>query len=104
MWKTAGIGLKENTTWETYIEKATSDGYQTILSAPWYLNIIKYGSDWYDYYKIEPHAFNGSVEQKKLVIGGRKLNYKENVFVFLKCEFQQEKLVCGPSLSMARMA
>lgn len=70
MWKTAGIGLKENTTWETYIEQATSDGYQTILSAPWYLNIIKYGSDWYDYYKIEPHAFNGTVEQKKLVIGG----------------------------------
>jgi hypothetical protein len=84
MWKTAGIGLKENTTWETYMEKATSDGYQTILSAPWYLNIIKYGSDWYDYYKIEPYAFNGTADQKKLVIGGNfKIKILENIGTLL---------------------
>lgn len=48
----------------------TKAGYRAILSAPWYLNYINYGSDWVNYYKADPQNFAGSEQQKKLVIGG----------------------------------
>ena len=48
----------------------TKAGYRALLSAPWYLNYIGYGSDWVKYYKADPHHFSGTEAQKKLVIGG----------------------------------
>ncbi|MEE6517667.1 hypothetical protein FKM82_028035 [Ascaphus truei] len=36
----------------------TAAGYQAILSAPWYLDIISYNQDWQRYYKVEPLSFD----------------------------------------------
>ena len=41
------------------IEKVTSAGLKAILSSPWYLDYIKYGATWKDYYNVDPHDFNG---------------------------------------------
>ena len=49
--------------------KVTSKGLRAILSSPWYLNYINYGSDWTKYYLAEPLDFYGGEEQKALVIG-----------------------------------
>jgi len=52
------------------LAKVTLSGYRSILYACWYLDIISWGSDWPRYYKCDPQAFNGTSEQKDLVIGG----------------------------------
>lgn len=41
------------------MNKVTTAGYTTILSAPWYLDYISYAQDWQKYYKVEPLNFNG---------------------------------------------
>ena len=48
----------------------TQAGHQAILSAPWYLNYIKYGSDWVKYYEVEPLSFTGNSTQMELLLGG----------------------------------
>ena len=50
--------------------KVTSNGFRAILSAPWYLNYIDYGSDWTKYYKVDPLNFGGKKEDTRLVVGG----------------------------------
>jgi len=56
--------------WKKEMAKVTSMGYTAILSNCWYLDYISYGTDWVDYYKCDPHDFEGTDEQKDLVIGG----------------------------------
>ena len=41
----------------------TGRGLRTILSSPWYLNYISYGSDWTKYYLAEPMDWPGSSQQ-----------------------------------------
>jgi hexosaminidase len=48
----------------------TRKGFRAILSAPWYLNYINYGSDWTPYYKVDPLDFGGTEEATELVLGG----------------------------------
>ena len=59
--------------------KITSAGYRAILSAPWYLNYNKYGSDWAEMYEADPHDFVGNQEQIGLVLGGavNRINCRE---------------------------
>lgn len=48
----------------------TKAGFQALLSAPWYLNYITYGSDWAEMYEVDPHDFFGTEENKALIVGG----------------------------------
>lgn len=41
------------------MQEITRAGFRALLSAPWYLNRVKYGPDWKDMYKVEPLAFHG---------------------------------------------
>lgn len=46
-------------------------GYRTLLSSPWYLNLGEMASeDWVTYYGVDPLGFPGSREQHQLVMGG----------------------------------
>ncbi|XP_070706246.1 beta-hexosaminidase subunit beta isoform X2 [Pempheris klunzingeri] len=82
-----GVKLKADTVVHVWIGgssneemgKVTASGYTTILSAPWYLDYISYAQDWQKYYKVEPLNFNGTEEQKKLVIGGEACLWGEYV-------------------------
>ncbi|XP_003477693.2 beta-hexosaminidase subunit alpha [Cavia porcellus] len=64
----------------TYMEEValvTKAGFRALLSAPWYLNHIAYGPDWKDMYKVEPLDFQGTPEEKALVIGGEACMWGE---------------------------
>jgi len=64
VWKDWGRG------WKRTVNDATKEGYRVLLSGPWYLNYISYGSDWTKYYKIDPSSFGGDDHQQSLVLGG----------------------------------
>ncbi|KAA8584372.1 hypothetical protein FQN60_008157 [Etheostoma spectabile] len=85
----SGLNLKPDTIihvwkgnqeqYQSEMANVTSAGYQTLLSTPWYLNRISYGQDWQVHYKADPQDFNGTEEQKKLVIGGEACLWGEYV-------------------------
>ena len=61
----------------------TANNHLAILSAPWYLNYIKYGSDWVKFYNIDPLDFGGNENNKKLVLGGEVRVFKPNLNLLL---------------------
>ena len=67
------VGRLPNVTgrgWQQELNLVTAAGHQAILSAPWYLNYIKYGSDWVKFYKVDPSSFGGNSTQQELLLGG----------------------------------
>ncbi|XP_069080002.1 beta-hexosaminidase subunit beta isoform X2 [Pleurodeles waltl] len=82
-----GVKLNLDTIIEVWIQAkyqeelaaVTSAGYHAILTAPWYLNFIAYGQDWHQIYTVEPTNFNGTEQQKQLVIGGEACLWGEFV-------------------------
>lgn len=62
---------------DTEMAKVTKQNLRTVLSSCWYLNYIKYGNNWEDYYACDPQHFSGTPEQKALVIGGETCMWGE---------------------------
>ncbi|XP_063065913.1 beta-hexosaminidase subunit beta isoform X2 [Engraulis encrasicolus] len=73
VWMNGASGFGEE------LARVTAAGFNTLLSAPWYLDWISYGQDWEKYYKAEPQDFKGTEQQKKLVIGGEACLWGEYV-------------------------
>jgi len=73
------VWLGHNDEWRNELANITKDGIKAILSSPFYLNIIKYGPDWSEFYVMDPRSFNGTFEQKKLAIGGSVCMWGEYV-------------------------
>ncbi|XP_078592588.1 beta-hexosaminidase subunit alpha-like [Branchiostoma floridae x Branchiostoma japonicum] len=65
--------------WAQKMAQVTRHGLRTILSACWYLDLISTGEDWPPYYRCDPHAFNGTTDQKDLVLGGEACLWGEYV-------------------------
>jgi hexosaminidase len=61
------------------LSRITQAGLRAITASCWYLNYISYGIDWMNYYACDPHDFDGTVAQKKLVIGGEVCMWGEYV-------------------------
>ncbi|CAB3368037.1 Hypothetical predicted protein [Cloeon dipterum] len=61
------------------LRKTTSAGYMTLLSSCWYLDHLKSGGDWTEMYQCDPHNFDGTEEQKRLILGGEACMWSEFV-------------------------
>ena len=62
--KTAVVNVWKSGGYKDELSAITEQGYDVMLSAPWYLNYISYGEDWKNYYEVEPLDFNGTESQK----------------------------------------
>ncbi|KAJ9580577.1 hypothetical protein L9F63_024244, partial [Diploptera punctata] len=54
---------------ETELSSITAEGHNAILSTCWYLDHLKSGGDWTEFYVCNPDDFSGSEEQHRLVLG-----------------------------------
>ena len=63
--------------WRDAIGNATAAGYKVLLSAPWYLDHISATVDWRRFYEEDPEDFDGTEQQRKLVIGGEACMWGE---------------------------
>lgn len=64
---------------EKLLRQITEKGLSAILSSCWYLDHLATGGDWKKFYGCEPNSFPGSVEQKKLLLGGAACMWAESV-------------------------
>lgn len=65
--------------YEKVMDEATKAGHTTLLSSCWYLDHLTTGGDWTKFYDCEPSSFNGTEEQKELVLGGEACMWGEVV-------------------------
>ena len=72
-------GTEKEKYWRSELRNVTEKGFRAILSSCWYLDLISYGPDWKQYYKCEPHSFNGTHKQNALVIGGEAAVWTEYI-------------------------
>ncbi|XP_059486951.1 uncharacterized protein LOC132203301 [Neocloeon triangulifer] len=87
------------------MQKVTAEGHFAVLSSCWHLDNLSSGGDWEDFYKCEPLDFEGTSEQKRLVIGGEACMWGEfvdtnNVIqrVFPRASAAAERLWSDPSI------
>ncbi|EFA05959.1 putative beta-hexosaminidase fdl-like Protein [Tribolium castaneum] len=64
---------------KTTLKQVTEAGHPTIISSYWYLDILKTGGDWLKFYNADPQDFDGTDEQKRLVLGGEACMWSEVV-------------------------
>jgi hexosaminidase len=69
------VWKSESGAWRSELERVVKAGQPALLSAPWYLNYIDYGSDWVPFYQSDPHDFNATAQEKSRVIGGEVSRY-----------------------------
>ncbi|CAL8126406.1 unnamed protein product [Orchesella dallaii] len=69
------------TPWGEQFKIILAKGYRTILSSPWYLDVIEYGETWRKYYKIDPIKSVPSLtdEEKSRILGGEACIWIEYV-------------------------
>ncbi len=64
--------------WPSEVKRIAQAGLKILLSSPWYLNYISYGTDWTKYYMAEPTNFDpASAAQKRLILGGEACMWGE---------------------------
>jgi hexosaminidase len=79
----AGIQLPDDTIvdvwkeWDMTALSAASNKYDVIVSACWYLDHLD--KDWYSFYRCDPRAFNGTIHQKRHILGGHASMWGERV-------------------------
>ncbi|CAF0888569.1 unnamed protein product [Adineta ricciae] len=89
VWKDSSDNI-EFDSWASYLNRAANEGYNVILSSPWYLNYISYGKyntdrsvmnlEFFKYYEVEPlRQFSGSNEAKERILGGEACLWGEFV-------------------------
>ncbi|KAH7955942.1 hypothetical protein HPB52_005260 [Rhipicephalus sanguineus] len=78
IWK-GGPRYKNATPWQTHARNIARKGYQMVVSACWYLNHIASGPDWKDLYQCDPRGFNGTEQEKNMVVGGEACMWAEYV-------------------------
>ncbi|UJR22803.1 hypothetical protein I4U23_025834 [Adineta vaga] len=89
VWKDSSDNI-EFDSWASYLNRAANEGYNVILSSPWYLNYINYGKyntdasvmnlEFFKYYEVEPlRQFSGSKEAKERILGGEACLWGEFV-------------------------
>nr|XP_022921143.1 beta-hexosaminidase subunit beta-like isoform X1 [Onthophagus taurus] len=61
------------------LKKVVEAGQPALLSSCWYLDHLATGGDWKKYYDCDPHNFDGTNEQKNLVMGGEACMWAEVV-------------------------
>ena len=56
------VEIYKNEAYMYHVFLSTLKGYQTVLQACWYLDLIKYGVQWPAFYSCDPHDFFGKVQ------------------------------------------
>lgn len=61
------------------LNRVTNASLPALLSSCWYLDHLSTGGDWHKYYVCDPHNFDGTAAQKRLVLGGEACMWAEVV-------------------------
>lgn len=62
---------------QSLLQQVTGQGLPALLSSCWYLDHLKNGGDWKSFYGCDAADFNGTEEQKKLILGGEACMWSE---------------------------